>query len=236
MLRPLVGRRVQGLFHSPVRGSFHLSLTVLVRYLALRDGPRWFAQDFSCPALLRIPLGFRLNSHTGLSPSLAACSKAFCFKSSCHLVVLLPRWRRNTIGLGSSAFARHYLRNHFCFLLLRVLRCFSSPRSLPYAGMTGLLPAGLPHSDIRGSRVICTYPRLFAAYHVLLRLREPRHPPSALAYFLLPGTSCRIDSPSASCSTRFFCRATCQRSFFVENNGFEPLTLCLQSRCSSQLS
>ena len=31
-------------------------------------------------------------------------------------------------GLGCSAFARHYLRNHFCFLLLRVLRCFSSPR------------------------------------------------------------------------------------------------------------
>ena len=25
-------------------------------------------------------------------------------------------------------------------------------------------------------------------------------------------------------------------SFLVENNGFEPLTLCLQSRCSSQLS
>ena len=35
MLRPLVGRRVQGLFHSPVRGSFHLSLTVLVRYRSL---------------------------------------------------------------------------------------------------------------------------------------------------------------------------------------------------------
>ena len=31
-LRPLVGARVQGLFHSPARGSFHLSLTVLVRY------------------------------------------------------------------------------------------------------------------------------------------------------------------------------------------------------------
>ncbi len=51
-------------------------------------------------------------------------------------------------------------------------------------GMAGLQPAGLPHSDIRGSRVICTYPRLFAAYHVLRRLREPRHPPSALSYFL----------------------------------------------------
>ena len=35
MLRPLVGRRVQGLFHSPARGSFHLSLTVLVRYRSL---------------------------------------------------------------------------------------------------------------------------------------------------------------------------------------------------------
>ena len=37
MLRPLVGRRVQGLFHSPARGSFHLSLTVLVRYRSLRS-------------------------------------------------------------------------------------------------------------------------------------------------------------------------------------------------------
>ena len=32
MLRPLVGRRDQGLFHSSARGAFHLSLTVLVRY------------------------------------------------------------------------------------------------------------------------------------------------------------------------------------------------------------
>ena len=43
---------------------------------------------------------------------------------------------------------------------------------------------GLPHSDIPGSMGICSYPGLFAAYHVLLRLREPRHPPSALNYFL----------------------------------------------------
>ena len=44
---------------------------------------------------------------------------------------------------------------------------------------------GLPHSDIRGSMVICTSPQLFAAYHVLLRLWEPRHPPYALSNFLL---------------------------------------------------
>ena len=32
-------------------------------------------------------------------------------------------------GLASSDFARHYSRNHNCFLFLRVLRCFTSPRS-----------------------------------------------------------------------------------------------------------
>ena len=42
LLLPLVGRRVQGLLHSSIRGSFHLSLTVLFtigqqQYLALRD-------------------------------------------------------------------------------------------------------------------------------------------------------------------------------------------------------
>ena len=34
-LRPLVGRRVQGLFHSFIQGAFHLSLTVLVHYRSL---------------------------------------------------------------------------------------------------------------------------------------------------------------------------------------------------------
>ena len=47
---------------------------------------------------------------------------------------------------------------------------------------------GLSHSEIAGSRVICTwvictYPALIAAYHVLHRLREPRHPPDALTCF-----------------------------------------------------
>ena len=42
---------------------------------------------------------------------------------------------------------------------------------------------GLSHSEIAGSRVICTYPALIAAYRVLHRLREPRHPPCALALF-----------------------------------------------------
>ena len=35
VLRPLVGTWFQGLFHSPVRGAFHLSFTVLVHYRSL---------------------------------------------------------------------------------------------------------------------------------------------------------------------------------------------------------
>ena len=40
---------------------------------------------------------------------------------------------------------------------------------------------GFPHSEIRGSRDICSSPRLFAAYHVFHRLLVPRHPPCALS-------------------------------------------------------
>ena len=51
-------------------------------------------------------------------------------------------------------------------------------------GVTGLLPAGLSHSEISGSNLVCKSPELFAAYHVFLRLQEPRHSPYALIYFL----------------------------------------------------
>ena len=40
--------------------------------------------------------------------------------------------------------------------------------------------AGFPHSDIHGSRLICSSPWLFAACHVLHRLLMPRHSPCAL--------------------------------------------------------
>ena len=48
--------------------------------------------------------------------------------------------------------------------------------------VTCLQHAGLPHSEICASKVICTSAQLIAAYHVLRRYREPRHPPIALNY------------------------------------------------------
>ena len=56
------------------------------------------------------------------------------------------------------------------FLFLRVLRCFSSPRSPHHKVMACLQHAGLSHSEVCGSMIICISPQLFAAYHVLHRL------------------------------------------------------------------
>ena len=43
----------------------------------------------------------------------------------------------------------------------------------------------LPHSEICGSIRMCQSPQLIAAYHVLHRLWEPRHPPYALILLIV---------------------------------------------------
>ena len=43
--------------------------------------------------------------------------------------------------------------------------------------------SGFPHSEIPGSQLICSSPRLIAACRVLLRLLMPRHSPCALISF-----------------------------------------------------
>ena len=43
-----------------------------------------------------------------------------------------------------------------------------------------MTPCGFLHSEICGSKLICSSPQLIAAYHVLLRLLMPRHSPYAL--------------------------------------------------------
>ena len=53
---------------------------------------------------------------------------------------------------------------------------------------------GFPHSEISGSKLICSSPKLFAAYHVLHRLLMPRHSPCAL--ISLTSRSYYIDSPN----------------------------------------
>ncbi len=72
----------------------------------------------------------------------------------------------------------------FVFFSYRYLDV-SVPCVRPIYMVIDLQSIGLPHSETCGSKVICTSPQLIAAYRVLLRLREPRHPPFALSYFFL---------------------------------------------------
>ena len=65
---------------------------------------------------------------TGLSPSMAWLSRPLrLLLADHHMQILQPRTSRNSVGLGWSPFARHYLGSHCCFLFLWLLRCFSSP-------------------------------------------------------------------------------------------------------------
>ena len=107
------------------------SLSVSREYLALPDGPGGFTQDSSCPALLRITLCFVSLRIRGCHPLWPAFPDRSSHKISCNVVVLQPQQCRNTVGLGSSPFARHYWGNHCYFLFLQVLRCFSSLRWPP---------------------------------------------------------------------------------------------------------
>ena len=50
----------------------------------------------------------------------------------------------------------------------------------PFQEILEVCSSRFPHSEISGSKDICSSPKLFAAYHVFHRLLVPRHPPYAL--------------------------------------------------------
>jgi hypothetical protein len=123
-------------------------------------------------------------SPTRLSLSLADHSRSFGYPLPSRSGALQPGEVKACAllhPLGFSAFARRYLRNHNCFLLLRLLGCFRSPSSPPdvasgYPAKRG----GFPHSETAGSPVARHLPDDFADRSVLHRPSKPRHPLSAL--------------------------------------------------------
>ena len=64
--------------------------------------------------------------------------------------------------------------------------------------------AGFPHSDIRGSMLMCSSPRLFAAYRVFHRLPVPRHPPCALLCLTSCTLSRSLQAPSGPSALQVF--------------------------------
>ena len=84
----------------------------------------------------------------------------------------LPRSLAATYGIEFSFFSSGYLDVSVPRVPLHTL----------WIGvwMHEVFSCGFPHSDISGSRDICSSPKLIAAYHVFHRLLVPRHPPCAL--------------------------------------------------------
>jgi hypothetical protein len=91
-------------------------------------------------------------------------------------------------GLGSSDFARHYFRNHGCFLFLGVLRWFTSPGSLVHPMYSDARngcshPLGFPirispdHSLLAASR---GFSQLIASFFAYLRQGIHTHALSSL--------------------------------------------------------
>ena len=98
-------------------------------------------------------------SLTGLSPSMVRLSRLFSYLSRSLLRPYNPDEHKR-IGLGCSRFARRYSGNHYCFLFLRVLRCFSSPGSPP-VGYWHFMPVGCP-IRIPADQPVCARPRSFS--------------------------------------------------------------------------
>ena len=59
-----------------------------------------------------------------------------------------------------------------------------------------------PHSEISGSKDVCSSPKLIAAYHVFHRLPVPRHSPCALFSLTV---FYALDSPFANEILPFYC-------------------------------
>ena len=144
---------VSGTISLPSQGCFSpfphgtSSLSVTVEYLALPDGPGRFPQGSTCPAVLRshskVGWHFHIRGCHPLWPafpdrSINASLIPLYFNRSYRVAPIqpvevcgptTPDSPCGSSGLGCSDFARHYSRNHGCFLFLRVLRWFTSPSS-----------------------------------------------------------------------------------------------------------
>ena len=174
MVPQLVNIGFQVLFHSAPAVLFtfpsqYYALSVTKEYLALGGGPPEFLQGSTCLVVLRIPLAlfwFRILDFHRLW---LAFPKPFYYHTSHLLRSITPNCTQ--FGLGSFHFARRYFGNRVFFLFLRLLRCFSSPGSLPYVmdwrmDTWGLLKWVSPFRNLR----IKGYLLLPEAYRSLSRL------------------------------------------------------------------
>ncbi len=148
----------------------------------MEGGPSDFPQGFSCLVVLWIlllPIVFVYGAFTlyGLTSQTVPLTNRFTF------AVLNPSMHARWFGLfpfrSPLLWESMFLFSSSGYLDVSVHRVPSAWLWIHHA-VTEVCSAGFPHSDISGSKDICSSPKLFAAYHVFHRLLVPRHPPCAL--------------------------------------------------------
>ena len=155
------------------------SLSVTREYLALRDGPRGFRQDYSCPALLRILLRDCCISFTGLSPSLVWFSNQFNYAS-----IFLLLYRSPTTPIPKNWFGLFPLRSP----LLRESIFLSFPPVTKMFQFAGLLSLSL-----------CIHDRITVSYYCWV---SPFGNLWIKAYLLLPKAYRCLSRPSSASSAK----------------------------------
>src|SRR5699024_6564978 len=104
-LRPLVSVWFQGLFHSLIQGSFHLSLAVLVHYRSLRSILPWQMVLPDSHRVSRAPCYSGYHYHYYYHPYRAITVYGQAFQlvpvlQIVNIVVLQPHTVRKPYGLG----------------------------------------------------------------------------------------------------------------------------------------
>ena len=142
MLQLIVGTQFQILFHSARRRPFHLSLTVLVHYRS----PNVFSLGRWSPQLPTKFLVLRGTQDTHQSFPAFEYGSVTLFGLPFHTVplasqFLTPYDRSYNPDIRKHRFRLLRFRSPLLtklYLFLRVLRCFSSPGSLPYPMCSGI--------------------------------------------------------------------------------------------------
>ena len=161
----------------------------------MRDGPRRFSRDSSCPAILRNlpsePAPFRLPGSHRLWPTFPSRStrglvcNSPALRPSRPYNPVMQAQRFGLIRVRSPLLAESLL---FSFPTGTEMVHFPALSSSTYGfsrGYRGITPGGFPHSEIIGATFVCNSPTLIAACHVLHRLLAPRHSPYALSSLII---------------------------------------------------
>ena len=153
----------------------------------MRDGPRGFGQDYSCPALLRWRLKRDRLPVRGCHPLCRRFPDGFPFPRAQFTGAPTTPGRPQPPRFGLLPFRSPLLGESIFLSFPAGIEMFQFPALAPLAGCAPSKRAGCP---IRTPPDLI--PGSFAARRVLRRLRKPRHPPCALLSFV----SCRAPEGS----------------------------------------